>query len=278
MTSARRLVMVVLPVIVIVGGFWHFLLAPTRAKTAAVQTQVDQATASLDAARATAGVAQQARARYPQDYTALKRLAEAVPIDEDVAALVHGLDAVARANDIDFRAIQIAPPPADAAPATAVPAAPAGDAAGKADAATAKSGAAKGDAAAPPAPAASTDATVPAQAPAGATVGSAGLVTMPFTFTADGAYLAMQRFLKALHGRAKHAHGQISVNGRLLTLDGFSLAAGRHGFPKVKALVSATAYLEPDPGGVIAGSTRRAPAPATAPVTTPAQPLAPEAP
>ena len=82
-------------------------------------------------------------------------------------------------------------------------------------------------------------------------------MTMPFTFTADGGYLPFQRFLKALHARARHAHGRIVVDGRLLTIEGFSLAAGRRGFPSVRALVSATAYLEPDPAGGIAGATAR---------------------
>jgi hypothetical protein len=86
---------------------------------------------------------------------------------------------------------------------------------------------------------------------------------MPFAFTAEGKYLSLQGFLKALHARASHANGKITVDGRLLTIDGFSFVAGRKGFPQLTALVSATAYIEPDPGGVIANSTRRRPALAT---------------
>ena len=61
-----------------------------------------------------------------------RRLAKAVPTDDDVASLVHQLDALARANKIDFRALRLTgsladmpsvaaakPPPADDAAATA---------------------------------------------------------------------------------------------------------------------------------------------------------------
>jgi len=110
-----------------------------------------------------------------------------------------------------------------------------------------------------------------AQAPAGAAVGSAGLLTMPFTFTAEGSYLPLQRFLKALHARGKHAGDRVVVNGRLLTIDGFSFVAGRKGFPQLGAIISATAYLEPEPGGVIARSTAKTPA--TAIATAPVAPV-----
>ena len=40
----------------------------------------------------------------------------------------------------------------------------------------------------------------------------------------------MQRFLKAMHARAAHEDGRIRVGGRLLTVDGFSLAAAARDF------------------------------------------------
>ena len=61
-------------------------------------------------------------------------------------------------------------------------------------------------------------------------------------------------------------NGQITVSGRLLTIDGVGLQAGRGGFPRVKASVRATAYLLPADQGLTAGAT--AAAPATAGATT----------
>lgn len=289
MSPGRRGVLGLLAIGVLAGGFWFLLLAPTRAETAAVEAKLAQAASQRDAAIAAAQLAEEARAHYPRDYAALSRLAEAVPTDEDVAALVHGLDSVARANRVDVRAIKLseamAEEPAADAPASASgeEAAPDGGTAGDDGAAAAGDTPtdANGPAASAPTPAAPTDATDPAQAPAGGAVGPAALMTMPFTFTADGGYLPMQRFLKELHSGAKHARGRIKVNGRLVTIEGFSLAAGRNGFPQVKATITATAYLEPDPGGVIAGATVRGPAagatptPAASPSGAPAGPVAP---
>lgn len=245
MNINRRSLLGLVPVVLIVGTFWFVVLAPTRSELKATQAQVLQAAARRDAATATATAGEQARRSYPRNYASVASLAEAVPPGEDVAALVRGVDSMARANKLDFRTIALgggeaaAPAKTDAPAATDPPAgteAPAGAGAGAV-----------------------------AQASAGAAAGSAGLRTMPLTLTAEGGYLALQRFLKALHARAGYADEKLRVDGRLLTIDGFSLLAGRRGFPQLVALISATAYLEPDPGGVIAHSTRRRPASAQAP-------------
>jgi hypothetical protein len=253
----RRALLGLVPVVLILGAFWLVVLAPTRDEVKATETQVLQATSRRDAAVAMASAAELARRGYPRDYASVVSLAEAVPADADVAALVRGLDAIAHANKLDFRTVTLSGTPTEksAAPATGPVAATAGGAASAKSDAPAATGAAAGTGA----PAAQGAGTV-TQAPAGAAVGSARLLTMPFTFTAEGDYLSLQRFLKALHAMAGHVNGQVRVEGRLLTIDGFSFLAGRKGYPQLVALVSATAYLEPDPGSVIARSTRRRPA------------------
>ena len=65
----------------------------------------------------------------------------------------------------------------------------------------------------------------------------------------------MQRMLGAIDRLADVTDGGISVRGRLLTVDGFALTASRFGFPKVKASVSATAYIVPEAQGVTGGAT-----------------------
>ena len=270
MSLNPRALLGLLPVVVILGGLWFMLLAPTRAEVSATQAQVLEATSRRDAAVATAAAAEQARVRYPRDYASVARLAQAVPPDEDVAALLRGLDSLARSHKLDIRTIALSEAEAKEPAPAAAPADPASGGEAKA-----QDGAASAPAAKPQAPAATdapagtdaaagSDGAAAAQAPAGTAVGTAGLLAMPFTFTAEGSYLPLQRFLKALHARAKHANGHIKVDGRLLTIDGFSFVAGRDGFPQLGALVSATAYLEPDPGGVIDRSTPRGPASALA--------------
>jgi hypothetical protein len=294
MNLNRRSLLGLLPVLAILAAFWFLVLAPARAEVSSTQAQVLQATTRRDGAAATAAVAEQARLHYPRSYASIARLARAVPVDEDVAALVRGLDALARAHKLDFRTIALS----EAAPtkAPAMQSAAAGAAGGAPS--TSGAGAGSTHAAGTTAPAAgaatapaAAGATAPAaagatagssgaaaaQAPPGAAVGEAGLLTMPFTFTAEGGYLALQRFLEALHAGAGHHGGRITVKGRLLTIDGFSYVAGRKGFPQLAALVSATAYIEPDPGGVIARSTPRVPASAPA-AAAPAGGLLPSAP
>ncbi|CAN5271330.1 hypothetical protein BH20ACT16_BH20ACT16_01830 [soil metagenome] len=231
MSAQTRMIAAVLALVALMAGFWFLLLAPKRTEISAAKDKIVQAETRRDGAVALASQADQARAGYQRDYATVARLGKAVPADDDVASLVYQLETIARANKIDFRAVKLtgAAGAAPAAPA-APPAADGEQKDGESDPAGAST--------APVAP-------VVAQPPPGAVVGTAGLLTVPFTFTFDGDYLKLQRLLKAINGLAKSKKEQISVRGRLLTVDGFSLAAGPEGFPKLKALVSATAYLSP---------------------------------
>lgn len=254
MSQQRQLLLSVVAVIAAMAAGWVFLLAPKRAQIGAVREQVAQAELRRDGAVAALAAAEQARAEYRRDPSAFTGLAKAVPSDDDVGPLIKQLDAIARANKINFRAAKLA---AGATPAEPVsPPAPGGE--DKAAGGEGEDEAAGNETAPSTAPVA--DAV--AQPPPGAVVGPAGLLTLPFSFTFDGGYVGMQRFLKAVHGLAKSERGRLSVKGRLMTIDGFSLAAGSDGFPNLTALVNATAYVMPDPAA----------APAAAPAATPPAP------
>ncbi|MDQ3721702.1 MAG: hypothetical protein M3376_01235 [Actinomycetota bacterium] len=229
-------------ILALIAGCWLVLLAPKRTQIGTVQAQTAQAQARTAAANATVASATQARADAEEDSKLLVRLVRAVPEDDDVGPLVRQLDSIARANKIDFRAAKLVSSAA-AAPTAPAPPAATGE---------------KGKAAAPAAAAVT-------QPPPGTVVGEAGLLTVPFSFTFDGGYTEMERFLAAIHGLAKSNGGKIRVRGRLITIDGFSLGAGRAGFPKVTALVSATAYLLPGASPVPAATTAL-PTPVAAPV------------
>ena len=276
MSFQGRIAAAAIALAAILGAYWFLALAPKREEIATARDQVAQAQSRRDAALARAATAGEARAAYQRDYANVARLGKAAPADDDVASLVYQLESVARANKIDFRAVKLAagasaaapaastgresaqPAPGDSAAAGTAPASGAKDATGATATATAKTATA-----APAAPAI-------AQAPPGAVVGSAGLVTLPFNFTFDGGYLPMQRMLGAIDRLAAATDGAISVRGRLLTVDGFALTASRFGFPKVQALVSATAYIVPATEGVTGGATPQGPA--TGATATPAAP------
>lgn len=248
MSAQTRIVVAVAVMVAVIAGFWFVLLAPKRAEIGAANDQIAQAETRREAALASAQQAEQARASYVRNYATLARLGKAVPADDDVASLVYQLETIARANKIDFRAVKLTA----SASAAATPAAPA--------AKTAPAGSDdKQDEDGEESPAATAAAApVVAQPPPGAVVGSAGLLTVPFTLSFDGDYMKLQRLLKAINGLAKNDKRGIRVQGRLLTVDGFSLAASPSGFPRLKAIVSATAYLVP-PAQSTTGATAQAP-------------------
>ncbi|MFP5361959.1 MAG: hypothetical protein ACLGI5_04440 [Thermoleophilia bacterium] len=252
MSAQSRTVLGVVAIVAVMAGFWFLLLAPKRADISAANDQIAQAESRRDAAQASAAQAEQSRASYATDYATVARLGKAVPADDDIASLVYQLESIARANKIDFRAVKLT------GTAAAVPAEAA------ADGADAKEGADESD------PSATTAVAPPvvAQPPPGAVVGPAGLLTVPFTLTFDGDYMKLQRLLRAVNALAKNDKKKITVEGRLLTVDGFALAASATGgFPKLKATVSATAYIVPESESTTA-ATPQGPAGAAAGTST----------
>lgn len=252
MSAAGRMAFAGLAVVALLAGGWIMILGPQRAELGTIETQIASAETRRAEAVRTLGTAEQARADQRRDAATVRRLAKAVPDDDNVGSLVRQLDAIARANGIDFRAVKLA----GTGSAAPVAAEGATDQAANTEAGEGAAGAeSSDDASAKPKSEAGGDkasaspepvAASVAQPPPGASVGPAGLLTVPFSFTFDGGYIAMQRFLAAIDDLAKNEQGRITVRGRLVTVDGFALSAGRKGFPKVQALVSATAYLAPD--------------------------------
>lgn len=248
MSGQTRIVLGGVALVAMIAGFWFVLLAPKRTEIGTAKAQIAQAEARRAAAQTSATQAERDRAGYVRDYETVARLGKAVPADDDIASLVYQLETIARANDIDFRTVKLtasaastpATTPSSTAAAGTEDKKPAGDESSTATATVA-----------PP---------VVAQPPPGTVVGEAGLVTVPFTLSFDGDYMKLQRLLKAINGLAKNAKSGIKVQGRLLTVDGFSLAAGPDGFPQLKATVSATAYLAPAADDVAAAATPQGPA------------------
>jgi hypothetical protein len=105
--------------------------------------------------------------------------------------------------------------------------------------------------------------------PIGATVGSAGLGVMPYDLTFRGTFFEVADFIAGLDALVKTKGGVLDADGRLVTIDGFSLEADDEvGFPELKGTFAVTTYLTPPGQGVTAGATPAAPAPAAVPPTT----------
>ena len=244
MTTRDRLVIVGVLLVAALAGFWFLALAPKRKEAADLQAQIATQTQQLTTAQARATEARQAKARYNEDYAAVAKLGKAVPKSDALPSLVYQLQSVAHSARIDFTSLKIAggggqgPTPA----ASAAPAATAatGGANPSASASGGSSATPAASASTPPAPATQAAA---ATLPPGATVGSAGFPTMPFSFVFSGTFFDMERFLGDVQKFVRVNGKQVDADGRLLSVDGFALAAGPGGFPNVKANVVATAYL-----------------------------------
>jgi Tfp pilus assembly protein PilO len=249
MTSRDRIVLMVMLAAGLLAGSWFLVLSPTRHQAASLGTQITAEQKRLDDAHAQAAQAAQAKARYDADYSAVAKLGEAVPVDDGVASLVYQLDSAAGAAKVDFRSVALAQGAASTAPQTQA-------------AQVAAIGAAQKGQSGAPTPAAAVPA-VAAPLPPGASVGPAGFPTMPFTLEFDGSYFDMEHFLDRVASFATVHGSKISINGRLLTIDGISLTASRDGFPMVKASIAATAYLLPSDEGLTNGATPQGPAATT---------------
>jgi hypothetical protein len=113
--------------------------------------------------------------------------------------------------------------------------------------------------------------------PIGASVGPAGLPVMPYDLKFTGQFFQIADFMKRLDAMVRTANGAVNVNGRLLTVDAFTLApiqasTNADAFtlvPTLTADLSVTTYLTPPDQGITAGATPTGPAPAP-PTTTPA--------
>jgi Tfp pilus assembly protein PilO len=219
-----RTVLVLIVAAVAVGGYWKFALAPKRQEATALEQKVIEAQAQLGQQRATIATYQDAKEQYQANRATVVRLGKAVPADDDTRSLVVQVDAAAKRSGIDFDNVDIS------------------------------SG--TGAAATDPAAGATTAVT-----PGAVNLGS--FSAMPFNFSFTGRYESLRSFISRLERFVTVDGDKISVNGRLLRVDGLSLHAAENGWPGLQADIAASSYLLP------AGADQTAVAPsATTPSTT----------
>ncbi|HXS34600.1 MAG TPA: hypothetical protein VN758_12585 [Solirubrobacterales bacterium] len=244
MKSTNGLVVVLLGVVLLVAGFWIALLSPKRDEAKELGTEVAQLQQSLSQHRQEAAIAAQARRDFPTDYQRLVVLGKAVPGDDDTASLLVQLNRISEKAGVKFRNLQLSG--SEGAAAEETPAVPTADST----------------------PASPTEAAASLM-PLGASVGPAGLAVMPYTLTFDGDFFKIADFIKGLDSLVETEDGQVAVDGRLLTIDGFSLGAAQNkGFPALEATFSVTTYLTPPAQGVTAGATPESPVAEATPAAT----------
>ena len=265
MTARDRTVLLIVGALVIVAASWFLLLSPVRKDNAALDAKVTAAQARVTAAEGLAAEGARSKSAYAADYATVSRLGKAVPADDDIPSLVVQLDGAAKSARVDFRSLALATGTGAPAPAATTAAAVASVATTPGAAATGTTGA---TGATGPAGAVVATQAAAATLPPGAVVGTAGFPTMPLDLAFAGSFFRLQDLLARLDRFTRVRDEKIDVRGRLLTVDGFSLAASPKGFPKMQASVRATAYLLPSGEGLTGAADPNAPT-GTAALTAP---------
>jgi len=225
--SGNAAVLAVLAVIVLAIAFWMLLLGPKRDEAAKLGKQIESVESSLVQHRAEIDAAEEAREQFPADYQRLVVLGKAVPANDETASLLVQLTGISKRTNVKFQDIELS--------------AEGGESGGEAPAAGSAG-----------TPASATEAEA-ALLPLGATVGPAGLAVMPYSLTFDGNFFEIADFIKGLDSTVKTGNEKVTVDGRLITIDSFTLAAGEGGFPSLTASFSVTTYLTPPGEGIVPG-------------------------
>lgn len=237
LSSSNLTVIGVLALVALAVVFWMAALSPKREEVASLGEQVETVEASLAQHRVEIAAGERARQAFSDEYRRLVVLGKAVPGDDDTASLLVQVNHVADQAGVRFSNLALSSDGGGEAEAAAPP--PASGAGGL--------------------PVSPTEAAA-ATMPLGATVGPAGLAVMPYTLTFDGSFFKIADFIKGLDAAVATQNEEVAVDGRLLTVNGFSLqAAPKAEFPALQANFSVTAYLTPPGEGVTGGASPESP-------------------
>lgn len=236
MSSTNALVVAVIAVAVLAGAFWMLALKPKREEAKKLSAEVEKVEGELGAHRAEISAAEEAREGFPVDYQQLVSLGKAVPGDDDTSSLLVQLERIARRSHVTFETFLLNSTGGGGAPAPEAPSTEAVETASPTEAAA-------------------------SLMPLGATIGPAGLGVMPYNLTFQGDFFRMADFIRGLDSMVKTRNEEVAVDGRLITINGFTLKAATAGFPMLEATVEVTTYVTPPEEGLTGGATPSGPAP-----------------
>jgi Tfp pilus assembly protein PilO len=277
--ASDRGIIVGIAVIVLAVLFYMTVLGPKRNQASELGSEIDSLNASISQQEQVASFGEQARKNFPRYYGRLVLMGKAVPEDADTSSMLVQLNSTSSGSKLDLRGITLSQGASGEGTSTASPAAsstsaPASTPSTTATTATtpAASGATAPTSAPASAPVPATE-TAAATQPLGAVVGVGGLPTMPYDLTFIGGYFDVANFIGGLDSLVKpHGSGeQIAANGRLFTVDGFTLSIGPAGPSHLDAKFQVTTYVAPPDQGLTAGASPTGPAP-TSPTEPQAQP------
>lgn len=250
MSSSNRLIVAILIVAAIAVGFWILLLSPKREEADKLSAEVETLESTLTQAQSNLAAAEVAKEAFPDNYRQLVVLGEAVPEGDETASLLVEINRIAEASEVEFENIELAsgggegteeataPPPVEATPA------PESTGGGVPAAATV-----------PP-----TEATASLM-PLGASIGPAGLGVMPYSLTFTGDFFEIADFIEGLDRLVATHNAKVGVEGRLVTVNGFSLTPTGNEKRDLNVSFAVTTFVTPPEQGVTAGASPSEPAP-----------------
>jgi Tfp pilus assembly protein PilO len=269
MKGADRAIVIALPVLLLAVAFYLMVLSPKRQEASTLAEENAALEQQVDDQNAVADFGEAARKDFPKYYSRMIVLGKAVPESADSASMLVQLNSISGSAGVEFRGLELGegsaassevsgepPPAATTEPSVSEVSAESTTETTEGEATTTTEVTATTTA---PVPATETAAAV---MPIGATVGPAGLPTLPYDLTFRGDFFQIADFIAGvdrLIGLKKSA-SQVAANGRLLTIDGFSLKGGRPGSsPELDALFAMTSYVTPGGQGLTLGASPTAP-------------------
>ena len=223
--TANLAIGAMLVIAVLATAFWMLILSPKRDEAGQLAGQIETLESSLAQHQAEVATAEAARQAFPTDYQRLVVLGKAVPGDDETASLLVQLNRIADRAGVRFESLQLE----------------------------------GGEGGEPPPPVEAGAAVSPTEAaasllPLGASIGPAGLAVMPYTLSFEGDFFKVADFIHGLDSLVKTTNENVAVDGRLITVDSFSLApSAEGGFPSLQVTFNVTTYLTPPGQGLGAG-------------------------
>jgi hypothetical protein len=255
MKASDRSILLGIVILGLGACFWFMLLAPKRERASELETQVTALQGEVSTQEQLASAAEQAQSDYAKNYERLIVLGKAAPADGDTPSLLTQLTAAAERSRTEFSGLTREE--AGELPAATPAAETTTDQNANAEAAPA---------ATPVSSAPATEASA-ATLPLGASIGPAGLGVLPYTLQFSGDFFEVADLLATLDEQVGAKGGGAEVDGRLLTVNGFTLVPAE-GESELAVELSITTYVLPDSQGLTAGATPAAPAPAVPPATS----------
>lgn len=232
LSSSNRGIVAGLVLLVLAIAFWMLAISPKRDEASKLDVRAEQLKTSLAQHQAEVVEGEEAKEEFPTAYQRLVVVGKAVPGGDETASLLVQMNHIAGGAKGRFLNIKLS---SSGGGEEAAPAAGGGEE-----------------------PASPTEVAA-SLLPLGATVGTAGLAVMPYEVTFDGNFFKIANFIKGIDNLVDTKKSQVTVNGRLVTIDGFSLEASpEKGFPALQASFSLTTYLTP-PGEAATGTAPSAP-------------------